>query len=161
MMVKFNSSTEKNIGNAGTRTNLNKSTLLPSNIVGSSANRETTNNTNTQFSPLILTLTKQTNHRYNCINFTIKSELQKHHNNITINMSQFVTLTQGYNSTNENHVLRTRLQHTLTSISVHTCGYENLKMQVNEKHPCPTNQEILRKCPEPKKMHQSYLCHQP
>ena len=47
MMVKFNSSTEKNIGAQGTRTNLNKSTLLPSNIVGSSANRgaETTNNT--------------------------------------------------------------------------------------------------------------------
>jgi len=47
MMVKFNSSTEKNIGAAVTRTNLNKSTLLPSNIVGSSANRgvDTTNNT--------------------------------------------------------------------------------------------------------------------
>lgn len=47
MMVKFNSSTEKNIGAAATRTNLNKSTLLPSNIVGSSANRgmEVTNNT--------------------------------------------------------------------------------------------------------------------
>lgn len=45
MMVKFNSSTDKNIGAVGTRTNLNKSTLLPSNIVGSSANRDTTNNT--------------------------------------------------------------------------------------------------------------------
>jgi hypothetical protein len=47
MMVKFNSSTEKNIGAAATRTNLNKSTLLPSNIVGSSAKRgvEVTNNT--------------------------------------------------------------------------------------------------------------------
>lgn len=45
MMVKFNSSTEKNIGAVGTRTNLNKSTLLPSNIVGSSGNRDTTNNT--------------------------------------------------------------------------------------------------------------------
>ena len=36
MMVKFHSSTEKTIGVPGARTNLNKSTLLPSNIVNSS-----------------------------------------------------------------------------------------------------------------------------
>ena len=35
MMVKFHSSTEKNIGVPGARTNLNKSTLLPSNIANS------------------------------------------------------------------------------------------------------------------------------
>lgn len=36
MMVKFHSSTEKTIGVPGARTNLNKSTLLPSNMVNSS-----------------------------------------------------------------------------------------------------------------------------
>ena len=39
MMVKFHSSTEKTIGVAGARSNLNKSTLLPSNIVCGAANR--------------------------------------------------------------------------------------------------------------------------
>ena len=39
MMVKFHSSTEKTIGVPGTRGNLNKSTLLPSNIAGTNANR--------------------------------------------------------------------------------------------------------------------------
>ena len=36
MMVKFHSSTEKTIGVPGARTNLNKSTLLPSNMVNTS-----------------------------------------------------------------------------------------------------------------------------
>jgi hypothetical protein len=40
MMVKFHSSTEKTIGVPGARTNLNKSTLLPSNIVNSSTRAE-------------------------------------------------------------------------------------------------------------------------
>lgn len=35
MMVKFHSSTEKSIGVPGARTNLNKSTLLPSNMANS------------------------------------------------------------------------------------------------------------------------------
>ena len=35
MMVKFHSSTEKTIGVPGARTNLNKSTLLPSNMANS------------------------------------------------------------------------------------------------------------------------------
>ena len=36
MMVKFHSSTEKTIGVPGARTNLNKSTLLPSNMTNTS-----------------------------------------------------------------------------------------------------------------------------
>ena len=40
MMVKFHSSTEKTIGVPGARTNLNKSTLLPSNIVNSSTRHD-------------------------------------------------------------------------------------------------------------------------
>ena len=41
MMVKFHSSTEKTIGVPGARTNLNKSTLLPSNMVNSSNRADT------------------------------------------------------------------------------------------------------------------------
>jgi len=40
MMVKFHSSTEKTIGVPGARTNLNKSTLLPSNMVNSTNRAE-------------------------------------------------------------------------------------------------------------------------
>jgi hypothetical protein len=40
MMVKFHSSTEKTIGVPGARTNLNKSTLLPSNMINTSNRNE-------------------------------------------------------------------------------------------------------------------------